>query len=68
MAIDGQNSAFQAVKDGTMAATFIYPFAAPEAIEYSRKVALGEKVPAKIVLPGHQVDASNVDKYFGKGF
>ncbi|RQV59911.1 ribose ABC transporter substrate-binding protein [Burkholderia cenocepacia] len=66
--IDGQNTAFQAVKDGTMAATFIYPFAAPDAIEYAHKVALGEKVPAKVVMPGQQVDATNVDKYLGKGF
>lgn len=66
--IDGQNTAFQAVKDGTMAASFIYPFAAPEAIQYAYKIARGEAVSSNVVLPSQQVDASNVDSYLDKGF
>jgi ribose transport system substrate-binding protein len=66
--IDGQNSAFQAVKDGKLAATFIYPFCAPEGIEYAYKIAKGEQVPAVVELKSTQVDPSNIDQYLGKGF
>jgi ribose transport system substrate-binding protein len=66
--IDGQNSAFQAVKDGKLAATFIYPFCAPEGVEYAYKIAKGEQVPERVVLKSTRVDASNVDQYLSKGF
>jgi ribose transport system substrate-binding protein len=66
--IDGENSAFEAVKDGKLAATFIYPFCAPEGIEYAYKVAKGEQVPERVLLKSTRVDASNVDQYLGKGF
>ena len=66
--IDGQNSAFQAIKDGKLAATFIYPFCAPEGVEYAYKIAKGEEVPERVVLQSTRVDASNVDQYLGKGF
>jgi ribose transport system substrate-binding protein len=66
--IDGENSAFQAVKDGKLAATFIYPFCAPEGVKYAYKIAKGEQVPERVVLKSTRVDASNVDKYLGKGF
>jgi ribose transport system substrate-binding protein len=66
--IDGQNSAFQAVKDGKLAATFIYPFCAPEGIEYAYKIAKGEQIPPVVELKSTQVDPSNIDQYLGKGF
>ncbi len=66
--IDGQNSAFQAVKDGKLAATFIYPFCAPEGIEYAYKIAKGEQVQPVVELKSMQVDPSNIDQYLGKGF
>jgi ribose transport system substrate-binding protein len=66
--IDGQNSAFQAVKDGKLAATFVYPFCAPEGIEYAYKIAKGEQVPPVVELKSTQVDPSNIDQYLGKGF
>jgi ribose transport system substrate-binding protein len=66
--IDGQNNAFEAVKAGKLAATFVYPFVAPEGMEVAYKVAKGEEVDPVIVLPGKQVDASNVDEMLGKGF
>jgi ribose transport system substrate-binding protein len=66
--IDGQNNAFEAVKAGKLAATFVYPFVAPEGMEIAYKVAKGEEVDPVIVLPGKQVDASNVDEMLGKGF
>jgi ribose transport system substrate-binding protein len=66
--IDGENSAFQAIKDGKLAATFTYPFCAPEGIQYAYNLAIGEQVPNQIVLKSIRVDASNVDQYLGKGF
>jgi ribose transport system substrate-binding protein len=66
--IDGQNTAYEAIKAGKLAATFTYPFVAPEGIEVAYKVAKGEEVPKEIILPGKQVDASNIDEMLGKGF
>jgi ribose transport system substrate-binding protein len=66
--IDGQETAFQAVKDGKLAATFIYPYCAPEGIQYAYKVAKGEEVPSEVILKGQKVDTSNVDQFLGKGF
>ncbi len=66
--IDGQNNAYEAIKEGKLAATFTYPFVAPEGIEVAYKLAKGEAVEPLIVLPGKQVDASNIDEMLGKGF
>jgi ribose transport system substrate-binding protein len=66
--IDGENAAFKAVKDGKLAATFIYPFCAPEGIEYAVKIAKGEEVPRSVELKSTRVDATNIDEYLGKGF
>ena len=66
--IDGENNAFQAIKDGKLAATFTYPFCAPQGIQYAYNLAIGEQVPERIVLKSIRVDSSNVDQYLGKGF
>jgi ribose transport system substrate-binding protein len=66
--IDGENNAFQAIKDGKLAATFTYPYCAPQGIQYAYNLAIGEQVPDQIVLKSTRVDASNVDQYLGKGF
>ena len=66
--IDGENSAFEAIKDGKLAATFIYPFCAPEGVVYAYRIAKGEQVPERVILQSTRVDASNVDQYLGKGF
>jgi ribose transport system substrate-binding protein len=66
--IDGENAAYDAIKEGKMVATFTYHFVAPEGVQYGYKVAMGEELPAEIVLPTHQVDASNVDDFLGTGF
>src|SRR5246500_4846588 len=66
--IEGENSAFEAIKDGKLAATFIYPFCAPEGVVYAYKIAKGEQVPERVILQSTRVDASNVDQYLGKGF
>ena len=66
--IDGENAAYDAIKAGKMVATFTYHFVAPEGVQYGYKVAKGEKLDKEIVLPTHQVDATNVDEWIGKGF
>lgn len=66
--IDGQERAFQAIKAGKMLATFVYPLAAPEGMEIAYKLAKGQTVPPVTTLEFHQVDASNVANYLGKGF
>lgn len=66
--IDGENAAFESVKAGEMAATFIYPFVAPEGIITAYQLATGEKVEPVITLKSQQVDATNVDEFIGKGF
>jgi ribose transport system substrate-binding protein len=66
--IDGEEIAFKAIKDGKLAATFIYPYVAPEGIELAYKIAKGEGVPPVTILPAQKVDSSNVDQFLGKGF
>jgi len=66
--IDGQETAFESIKAGKLAATAIYPFCVPEGIQTAYKVARGEKVPKELVLLGAAVNASNIDQYLGKGF
>ena len=66
--IDGENAAYDAIKAGKMVATFTYHFVAPEGVQYGYKVAKGEKLDKEIILPTHQVDATNVDQFLGKGF
>jgi len=66
--IDGQETAFEAIRDGKLAATFTYPFVAPEGIQIAYQLATGEAVDAEIVLPGKQVDANNIDEMLGHGF
>jgi ribose transport system substrate-binding protein len=66
--IDGQNTAYEAIKQGKMAATFTYHFVAPEGVQYAYKIAKGEKLPKEIVLETKQADASNVDQFLGTGF
>ena len=66
--IDGENAAYDAIKAGKMVATFTYHFVAPEGIQYGYKIAKGEKLDKEIILPTHQVDATNVEEWIGKGF
>src|SRR6201987_5402557 len=66
--IDGENNAFEAIKEGKLAATFTYPFCAPQGIQYAYNLAIGEQVPDQIILKSTRVDASNVYQYLGKVF
>lgn len=66
--IDGEEIAFKAIKDGRLAATFIYPYVAPEGVQLAYKIAKGESVPPVTILPTQKVDGANVDQFLGKGF
>lgn len=66
--IDGQETAYEAIKSGKMAATFTYHFVAPEGVQYAYRIAKGETFPQEIVLETRQVDASNIDEFLGTGF
>jgi ribose transport system substrate-binding protein len=66
--IDGQETAYEAIKNGKMAATFTYHFVAPEGVQYAHKIAKGETFAPEIMLETKQVDASNVDQFLGTGF
>jgi ribose transport system substrate-binding protein len=66
--IDGQETAFQAINQGKLTATFVYPYVAPEGIEIAYKVAKGEKVPENVVLPTVSVTFDNIKDMLGKGF
>lgn len=66
--IDGQNNAIDAVVAGKLAATFTYPYVAPEGIQYAYKVAKGEKVPEVVLLDSVAITAENAKEMVGKGF
>lgn len=66
--IDGQETAFESIKAGEMAATFTYPYVAPEGIITAYQLATGETLEPVIILDSQQVDAENVDDFLGKGF
>jgi ribose transport system substrate-binding protein len=66
--IDGQNNAIQAVADGKLAATFTYPYVAPEGIQYAYKVAKGEPVPEVVLLDSVAITPENAKDIIGKGF
>ncbi|MAP18381.1 MAG: ribose ABC transporter substrate-binding protein [Aurantimonas sp.] len=66
--IDGQNSAFEAIAEGRLDASFVYPFVAPEGVQIAYQIATGESVPSEVVLEGMRVDASNIDEMLGHGF
>ncbi|VXB66341.1 Ribose ABC transporter substrate-binding protein [Arthrobacter sp. 9V] len=68
VSIDGQNEAIQAVADGKLAATFTYPYCAPEGIKAAYDAATGKTPDKKIVLKSVKIDAENAKEYIGKGF
>jgi ribose transport system substrate-binding protein len=68
VSVDGQNEAIQAVADGKLAATFTYPFCAPEGIQAAYDAATGKSLEKKIVLKSVRIDSTNAKDYIGKGF
>lgn len=64
--IDGlpvKNGGLEAVSNGLLDATFIYPTGGREAVEYALKILKGEKVPKSVELPVVKVTKNNVGQY-----
>jgi ribose transport system substrate-binding protein len=56
-ALPGLDGGKQAVADGKLAATFVYPTGGKEAVEIALKILKGEQVPHRITLPTEMVAA-----------
>jgi len=65
-ALPGLDGGRQAVADGKLAVTFIYPTGGKEAVEIADKIFKGEKVPHKITLPTAMITKENVQEYLAK--
>ena len=65
--MDGEEAAFQMVKDGTMAFDIIYPTMAPEGIIAAYGILTGEDVGAEVWCEPTLVSAENIDEYLGTG-
>jgi ribose transport system substrate-binding protein len=65
-ALPGLDGGRQAVADGKLSATFIYPTGGKEAVDVAEKIFKGEKVPKTIVLPTAMITEENVAEYLAK--
>jgi len=65
-ALPGLDGGRQAVADGKLAMTFIYPTGGKEAVETAVKIFKGEKVPHKITLPTAMITKENVQEFLAK--
>jgi galactofuranose transport system substrate-binding protein len=61
-----KNQGLEAVNNGILDATFIYPTGAKEAVTYALKILNGEKVPKNLELPVVKVTKSNVKQFLEK--
>lgn len=53
--LPGLDGGRQAVADGKLAATFVYPTGGKEAVEIAEKILHGEQVPHRITLPSERI-------------
>jgi ribose transport system substrate-binding protein len=58
-ALPGLDGGRQAVADGKLAATFVYPTGGREAVEIASKILSGQPVPHKIVLKTERITREN---------
>ena len=61
--LPGPEGGAQAVLNGELSATFLYPTGGAEAIQTALKILQGEKVPQNITLQTATIDSSNAKKY-----
>jgi len=66
--IDAQESALDAVEDGSYAATVVYAIPSPEHLLAAAKLCAGESLPERIVNAAVLVTADNVDDIRGTTF
>ena len=57
--LPGLDGGRQAVADGKLSATFVYPTGGREAVDVAERIFHGEKVPHKIVLPTLMITKEN---------
>ncbi len=60
--LPGLDGGRQAVADGKLAATFVYPTGGREAVEIADKILSGQAVPHKIVLPTRMITPEKAAK------
>jgi ribose transport system substrate-binding protein len=65
--MDGSEVAFEAIKEGAMTFTVVYPYCAPEGVQVAYKILTGEKVDTRIQLDTAIVNKDNIDEWLGKG-
>ncbi len=58
-ALPGLDGGRQAVADGKLDATFVYPTGGRQAVEIAAKILAGEQVPKKITLPTEKIVREN---------
>jgi ribose transport system substrate-binding protein len=58
-ALRGLDGGRQAVADGKLDATFVYPTGGREAVELAARILAGERVPHKVVLPTEKITREN---------
>ena len=66
--MDGTEVAFDAIKEGLMAFTVVYPYCAPEGVQMAYRILSGEKVLPRWQLETAVVTKDNVKEWAGKGF
>jgi ribose transport system substrate-binding protein len=65
--MDGTEVAFEAIKAGDMSFTVVYPYCAPEGVQYTYDILTGKEVGERIELDTAVVSSENVDEWIGKG-
>jgi ribose transport system substrate-binding protein len=61
-ALPGLDGGRQAVADGKLDATFVYPTGGRQAVELATKILRGEKVPHRVVLPTEKITRGNGER------
>lgn len=65
--MDGTEVAFEAIRDGEMSFTVVYPYCAPEGMQAAYEILVGDGVDARIQLDTAIVSEENIDEWLGKG-
>lgn len=63
----GHNKGIDAVRDGALTATVVYPTAGRKIIEIAMQIIKGISVPKENQLPSTLIDKSNVQAYYEQG-
>ncbi len=64
--LPGPEGGIQAVANGQLSGTFIYPTGGKEAIQTAIKILKGEKVPKQITLSNYEITPKNAEEYLAE--